>query len=98
MRVIARRALQDFAKAHPKAKGPLDVWWALMKAAKFANFAELKQTFGAVDSVGDSRFVFDISGNHYRIVARIFFRPYLVYILYVFTHREYDDWNDLGRP
>jgi len=46
--------------------------------------------FNSVDAVGNDRFVFDIRGNHYRIVAMIFFDIRTVYIRFVGTHKEYD--------
>lgn len=48
--------------------------------------------FGAsVDFVGDSRIVFDIGGNKFRLVARVVYGPYYrVMIKFVGTHAEYD--------
>jgi len=46
--------------------------------------------FNSVDAVGHDRFVFDIRGNSYRIVAMIFFDVRTVYIRFVGTHKEYD--------
>jgi mRNA interferase HigB len=47
-----------------------------------------------VDNVGD-RYVFNIGGNKYRLVAAIAFRAGLVWIKAVLTHSEYDkgDWK-----
>ncbi|MDB5152197.1 MAG: higB [Mucilaginibacter sp.] len=43
--------------------------------------------FNTVDAIGNDRFVFDIRGNHYRIVALIFFDIRTVYIRFVGTHK-----------
>jgi mRNA interferase HigB len=52
-------------------------------------FSSLKATFGSVDKVGE-RFVFNIGGNKYRLVASIAFGPGIVWIKAVLTHAEYD--------
>ena len=45
----------------------------------------------SVDFVGDSRVVFDIGGNKFRLVARVVYGPYSrVMIKFVGTHAEYD--------
>ncbi|WP_262909385.1 type II toxin-antitoxin system HigB family toxin [Mucilaginibacter daejeonensis] len=61
-----------------------------MSQADWANFHEVRSMFNTVDAVGNDRFVFDIRGNHYRIVAMIFFDIRTVYIRFVGTHKEYD--------
>ncbi|UEG54877.1 type II toxin-antitoxin system HigB family toxin [Mucilaginibacter daejeonensis] len=65
-------------------------WYRLVSQADWANFHEVRSMFNTVDAVGNDRFVFDIRGNHYRIVAMIFFDIRTVYIRFVGTHKEYD--------
>ena len=43
-----------------------------------------------VDYVNNQRYVFNIKGNEYRLVAAIKFTPKLVYIRFVGTHQEYE--------
>lgn len=52
----------------------------------------MKDLFGtAVDFVNDSRVVFDIGGNKFRLVARVVYGPhYCVMIKFAGTHAEYD--------
>lgn len=40
--------------------------------------------------MGD-RFVFDIGGNKYRLVAAVAFQVQLMWVKAVFTHAEYDE-------
>ena len=46
----------------------------------------------ATDRVGDF-YVFDIGGNKYRVIAAIHFNRQMLFIRYVFTHAEYDQWS-----
>ncbi len=79
---------------HPDANGPLQDFRRLMEAGNYANFAQLKSTFASVDKVGE-RYVFNIGGNKYRLVAAIAFQTGLVWVKAVLTHSEYDkgDWK-----
>jgi mRNA interferase HigB len=69
---------------------PLNEWWKKVKAANWASFRDVKQTFNSVDSVGNDRYVFDIKGNKYRLVAMIFFDKRTMYVRFVGTHSTYD--------
>ena len=61
-----------------------------MKTTTFENFAALRCAFPAVDKVG-RYFVFNVAGNHLRIVAAVHFNRRKVYIREILTHTEYDD-------
>ena len=58
------------------------------------HFAALRATFRGVDKVGE-RYVFNIGGNKYRLIAAIAFTPQLLWVKAVLTHADYDegDWK-----
>jgi mRNA interferase HigB len=90
MVVISKTKLTEFAIYHPDAIGALNDWWNKAKVADWASFQDVKQTFNSVDYVGNDRFVFNIKGKKYRLVAMIFFDIRTVYIRFIGTHVEYD--------
>lgn len=90
MVVISYVKLREFFEIHADAKDALNNWYRLVLQADWSNFHEIKKTFNSVDAVGNDRFVFDIRGNNYRIVAMIFFDIRTIYIRFVGTHKEYD--------
>jgi mRNA interferase HigB len=92
MRVISNKSLLTFASIHAEAQGPLQTWRCLVEESGFASFAEIKATFNSVDKVGEF-FVFNVGGNKYRLVAAIHFNRQMLFIRYVFTHKEYDKWK-----
>ncbi|MDB4904795.1 MAG: addiction module toxin RelE [Mucilaginibacter sp.] len=65
--------------------------------ADWANYHEMKEMYNSVDSVGDDRYVFNIRGNTYRLVAMIFFDVRTVYIRFIGTHSEYDKLKDCSK-
>lgn len=71
--------------------------YLLSKNNATAVFADIKKSFNSVDAVGNKRFVFNIKGNHFRIVALILFTPKILYIRFVGTHKEYDNIEDIDK-
>ena len=94
MKLISNNTLREFAQAHPDAAQPLQDFRRLIEAGRFATFAQLKATFASVDKVGE-RYVFNIGGNKYRLIAAIAFKPELLWVKAVLTHAHYDkgDWK-----
>ncbi len=60
-----------------------------MESRSFSSFADLRQSFGSVDKVGDLH-VFDIGGNKYRLIVFLHFVQQIAYVKYVLTHADYD--------
>ena len=91
MNVVSLRTLREFWVRHPAAERPLRAWYAVARKARWVRPADLKAAFGAnVDFVGDSRVVFDIGGNKFRLVARVSYTFKQVQVKFVGTHLEYD--------
>ena len=68
----------------------LNSWYLKMTKGDFANLSELKAAFNTVDYVGSDRYVFNILGNNYRLIALIHFDKRTSYVLFIGTHKEYD--------
>lgn len=95
MRVISFAAIRDFIAVHSDAEQPLKDWYKAVSKAYWRNFADINQTFSTVDYVGNDRYVFDIKGNNYRIVAIVLFVNQKVYVRFVGTHKEYERIKDI---
>lgn len=90
MIVISKTILREFGFLHPDAIEALNAWYEATKNADWSRPSEIRLAFNSVDYVGNDRFVFNIRGNHYRLVAMIFFDIRTVYIRFVGTHDEYN--------
>lgn len=90
MHIISFRKLKEFFEKEPKAKTALQDWFKRTKKAEWTNFNEVKKTFNSVDAIGNSRYVFNIKGNNYRLIVKIMFTIKRVYIRWIGTHKEYD--------
>lgn len=94
MKLISNKMLREFAALHPSAEAPLQAFRLLVEKGHYPHFAALRTTFHGVDKVGE-RYVFNIGGNKYRLIAAIAFAPQLLWIKAVLTHADYDegDWK-----
>lgn len=90
MRIISKKKLQEFWGLHPDSKQALLAWHAEAKAAAWQNPAEIKLQYCSASILKDSRVVFNVCGNKYRLVVRINYPFSVVYIRFVGTHKEYD--------
>ncbi len=90
MVIITKRILNAFGRRHADAAEALNDWYKTVEAADWKNLNDVKRQFNSVDYVGNERFVFNIRGNNYRLVAMIFFDKRTLYIRFVGTHAEYD--------
>jgi len=93
MWIVSLKRLREFWSEHERAQIPLRSWYTQVAASRWRNFAEIRATFPSADLVGNCT-VFNIAGNHYRLITRVLFPSHKVFVLRVMTHREYDqiDW------
>jgi mRNA interferase HigB len=96
MRVISIKRIKQFVEKYPQSESSLLAWYAIAKKAHWRHFADLKKDFNAAD-VYERRTIFDISGNHFRLIARVNYHTERVFILHILTHKQYDkgDWKKL---
>ena len=90
MRIIAKRTLRAFWKRHPRANGPLEAWHQEVDWANWASPSEVTTQFRSASVLQDNRVVFNIAGNHYRLVVKINYPYRIVSIRFVGTHADYD--------
>jgi mRNA interferase HigB len=94
MRIITYKAIDQYSALHTAAKIALDEWYIKTELSEWVCFADMKKSFNSVDSVGNKRYVFNIKGNSYRLIALVLFVPQIVYIRFIGTHSEYDKIKD----
>ena len=96
MVIISRPILREFATRFPLSANALNKWYEETKKSDWNNFNEVKKTWNTCDFIGNDRYVFDIAGNNYRLIAMIHFKIRTVYIRRILTHDEYTDLGKRG--
>jgi mRNA interferase HigB len=90
MVIISFSTIRAYSLQYPDAEKALLSWFETALDADWSNFHDVKNTFNSVDAVGNDRYVFNVKGNKYRLVALILFRIRTMYILFIGTHKAYD--------
>lgn len=92
MRIVSHRRLKEFyeTKGYEDARVALERWYDLTEKAEWKNPSEIKADFPSVDYVGNQHYVFDIRGNHYRLVVVVKFTIGYVFIRFIGSHEQYD--------
>ncbi|WP_075349790.1 type II toxin-antitoxin system HigB family toxin [Algoriphagus marinus] len=95
MRIVTYKRINEFAKKHADSELALRFWYAPTGKKDWDSLTDIKNDFNSVDYVGNHRFVFNIKGNSYRLIAIISFNAKKVYIRFIGTHAEYDKIQDI---
>ena len=90
MKLLNKELLERFVKKNASSSSAVNRWLEQIEGAVYSNHNELKSAFPSADYVGKSRYVFNIKGNDYRLVAMIIFAVGSLTICFVGTHTEYD--------
>jgi mRNA interferase HigB len=96
VRVVARSTLTGFVQNRvPRGQRRLvaqhlEAWFKLVKAARWASSAEMKEQLRSASVVSAQRVVFNIKGNEYRLVAGTNYQSQAIFIKWIGTHAEYD--------
>ncbi|WP_299064654.1 type II toxin-antitoxin system HigB family toxin [uncultured Polaribacter sp.] len=95
MRIVTYKRIQEFVKKHADSETALNVWYHTTSSKTWKNLSDIKKTFNSVDYVGNNRYVFNIKGNNYRLVAIISFNAQKMYIRFIGTHAAYNKIKDI---
>ncbi|MFA6402509.1 MAG: type II toxin-antitoxin system HigB family toxin [Salinivirgaceae bacterium] len=91
--LIKKQTIEDYIKNNAQSKASFEIWLSVLKRADWNEPNEIVSTFNSADILGKSseRVVFNIGGNHYRIICRYHFGINAVhlFIKWIGTHAEY---------
>lgn len=93
LHIISRKRLLEGARRFPGSEKGLDVWFRVAKKAEWTSLQDVRKTYPNADgvTVGKTTYtVFNISGNHLRLIVEINYRYRKIFIKHVLTHAEYD--------
>jgi len=90
---VSHRKLKEFYESPGRedSRVALERWYEITESAEWGGLSDIKKDFPATDYVGNQHYVFNIKGNHYRLVVVIKFVMGYVFIRFVGTHQEYDN-------
>jgi mRNA interferase HigB len=90
VKVIGSEKLVDFSIRHGNAKDALEAWFVVIKHATWKSTHEIKARYPGADFLSGNRVIFNIKGNHYRLVVKIDYEKQKAIIEWLGTHALYD--------
>jgi len=90
MRVIAQSTLRNFWLKHENSEQQLKSWYQETIKADWSTPSDIKKEYPSASFLQDNRVVFNIKGNHYRLIVKINYPYKMVWIRFIGTHAEYN--------
>jgi mRNA interferase HigB len=91
--LIKRQSVLLFVEQHAKSKPSFDDWLVKIKYAQWFIPSDIKMTFAKADFLGKGtrRVVFDLGGNHYRLICKYYFgkKQVHLFVCWIGTHADY---------
>lgn len=93
MKIVGRQRLQDFCAEHADARRWVENWLADTQAVIWRQPHDIKQRYATASFLPNSRVVFNVKGNDYRLEVLVAYRTGVVVVEWVGTHQGYDMRN-----
>ncbi|WP_133510304.1 type II toxin-antitoxin system HigB family toxin [Candidatus Thiosymbion oneisti] len=90
MKVLGRDKLAAFWQRHADAKDALEAWFDEAERSDWTMPQDIKNRYRSVDFLAGNRVIFNIKGNHYRLVTKVRYRSGIAVVEWVGTHAEYN--------
>ena len=90
MRIFSRKTLKEYWDKHEDIEQSLRSWYTDVNQAEWKTPEDIKEKYPKASFLKDSRVVFDIKGNKYRLIVRVNFPMLWVFVRFIGTHAEYD--------
>lgn len=90
MNIYNRSSLVSFYEKHPDCKETLEKWYHDVKSKTWNKPGDVTRDFNTSRTIKNSRVIFGINHNDYRLIAEINYQKGWVFIKFIGTHTEYD--------
>ncbi|RYU97430.1 type II toxin-antitoxin system HigB family toxin [Emticicia agri] len=90
MRIIAIKTLKEFIDKYPDSQASIQEWIKKMSKGNYKTPQEVIIEYKDADFVGNTRIVFNISRNKYRMIVAFRYDKQICWIKFIGTHAEYD--------
>jgi len=95
MRIISKKRLKDFYEQprYSDSKNPLEAWHKEVLKLDWNSPNMIKEMYRSASVIGDTKVVFNIAGNKYRLIVSINYHAKIIFIKFIGTHKQYDNIN-----
>lgn len=89
MNLLGRELLDDYMRRYADTRHPLASWIAEVGSARWLTPQDIKNRYRSADFISGNRVIFNLKGNHHRIIVVVSYRPGIVRVSWIGTHAEY---------
>lgn len=89
-RIFSKSTLRDYWQKYSESEQYLKTWYDTAMNTDWKSPNEVKMTYANASVLKDSRIVFNIKGNSFRLVAKFNFEKQWIFIKFIGAHDEYD--------
>jgi mRNA interferase HigB len=89
-RIFAKSTLREFWEIHSDAEQHLKTWYDTAMNSDWKSPNDVKKSYGSASILKNGRVVFNIKGNHYRLIVVFNFEKQLGFVRFIGTHDQYD--------
>lgn len=89
-RIFSKSTLREYWVKHPDTEQYLKTWYDTVMSSEWKTPNDVKKTYVNASILKDSRIVFNIKGNDYRLIVKFNFEKQWAFIKFIGTHVEYD--------
>lgn len=86
MKVLGRDKLTKFSQKHADVKKALEAWFSEASKADWKTPQDIKNRYRSADFLADNKVIFNVKGNHYRLVVKVRYQNGIAVIEWVGTH------------
>ena len=92
MRIVSKKTLKDFYEQsnYSDSINPLEAWHKEVLKLDWSNPNEIKKMYRSASIIEDTKVIFNIAGNKYRLIVTINYYAKIVFIKFIGTHKQYD--------
>lgn len=89
-RIFAKSTLREFWAKYPDSEQYLKTWFDTAMNSDWRTPNDVRQSYANASILKDSRIVFNIQDNSYRLVIKFNFEYQLAFVRFIGTHSEDD--------
>lgn len=90
MHIISKKILRDFWEQHSDCEQQIKSWYHEVNKVEWKGPKDIKKEYPSASFLVDNRIVFNIKGNHYRIIIRVSYTYKMVWVRFIGNHAAYD--------
>lgn len=93
MRVVGLSVLVEFVQKHTDAEKRISAWLKEVKSAGWSSPQDIRNRYSSASFLPNSIVIFNIKGNHYRVVVKVAFKTEVVLVQWAGSHADYAKQN-----